>query len=380
MSKADYYGILGVARDASAEELKKAYRKLAMQYHPDKNHGNKEAEHKFKEINEAYDVLRDEEKRAAYDRYGHAAFEQGGFGGGGGGFGGFDFAGGFGDIFEEMFGEILGGGRRGGGPHSGGQRGADLRYDLDITLEEAFAGTEKTIKISTLILCQECSGKGTAPGTSPVTCATCGGQGRVRVQQGFFTIERTCPACQGTGQVIKDPCKACRGAGRVRKERALIVNIPAGVENGTRIRLSGEGEAGQRGGHPGDLYVILSIDGHPLFKREGANLYCRVPIPVTTAALGGKISVPVIGGERTEIDIKPGTQSGHQHRVRGKGMSVLRSSSRGDLYVEIFVETPAHLTKRQREILEEFALESEKSKTHPESESFWDRVRELFGG
>jgi len=378
MVKVDYYEILCVSRDASPDDLKKAYRKLAMQHHPDKNHGNKEAEHKFKEISEAYEVLRDEQKRAAYDRYGHAAFEQGGMGGGGG-FGGFDFAGGFGDIFEEMFGEILGGGARRGGGQQTGQRGADLRYDLDITLEDAFKGIEKTIKVSTLVLCEECAGKGTAPGTAPTSCEMCGGHGRVRVQQGFFTIERACPTCQGAGQVIKDPCKNCHGVGRVRKERTLAVTIPAGVESGTRIRLSGEGEAGLRGARAGDLYVILSVDGHPLFKRDGANLYCRVPIPMTMAALGGKVSVPVIDGTTTEVDVKAGTQSGHQQRIRSKGMSVLRSHSRGDLYVELFVETPVHMNKRQKELMEEFAIESATAKTHPESESFIDKVKDMFG-
>lgn len=379
MSKADYYELLGVSRTASADELKKAYRQQAMKYHPDRNPGDQAAEHRFKEINEAYDVLRDEQKRAAYDRYGHAAFEQGGMGGMGGGFGGFDFAGGFGDIFEEMFGEILGGGPRRGGTRSAGQRGADLRYDLDITLEEAFKGIEKNIKVATLVVCEACEGKGAAPGTAPTACPTCGGQGRVRVQQGFFTIERTCPTCQGQGQVIKDPCKKCHGAGRVRKERTLAVTIPAGVENGTRIRLSGEGEAGQHGARPGDLYVILAVEGHGFFRREGANLYCRAPIPMTLAALGGKIDVPVIGGGKAEVEIKAGTQSGHQVRLRGQGMSVLRSAMRGDLYVELAVETPSRLNKRQKELLEEFAIESEKNKTNPESEGFFDRVRHMFG-
>lgn len=377
MSKADYYELLGASRAASADELKKAYRQQAMKYHPDRNPGDQAAEHRFKEINEAYDVLRDEQKRAAYDRYGHAAFEQGGMGGGG--FGGFDFAGGFGDIFEEMFGEILGGGPRRGGARSAGQRGADLRYDLDITLEEAFKGVEKNIKVTTLVACEECEGKGAAPGTSPTSCPTCGGQGRVRVQQGFFTIERTCPTCQGQGQVIKDPCKKCHGAGRVRKERTLAVTIPPGVENGTRIRLSGEGEAGQHGARAGDLYVILAVEGHSFFRREGANLYCRAPIPVTLAALGGKIDVPVIGGGKAEVEVKAGTQSGHQARLRGQGMSVLRSATRGDLYVELAVETPVKLNKRQKELLEEFAIESEKNKTNPESEGFFDRVRHMFG-
>lgn len=379
MSKTDYYELLGAQRGASADELKKAYRKMAMKYHPDKNPGNKEAEHKFKEINEAYDVLRDDQKRAAYDRYGHAAFEQGGMGGGAG-FGGFDFAGGFGDIFEEMFGEILGGGgQRRRGPDQAGQRGADLRYDMSVTLDEAFKGTEKTIKVSTLVACEACKGQGTAPGTSPVNCSSCDGHGRVRMQQGFFSIERTCPTCQGAGKVIKDPCKDCRGVGRTRKERTLAVSIPAGVESGTRIRLSGEGEAGMRGGRAGDLYVILSVTAHPLFQRDGANLHCRVPIPMTMAALGGKVNVPVIDGTTAEVEVKAGTQSGHQVRLRGKGMSVLRSASRGDLYAELVVETPSHLTKRQKELLEEFAIEAENSKTHPESESFFAKVRDMFG-
>jgi len=381
MSKADYYDLLGVSREASADELKKAYRKQAMKYHPDKNHGDKDAEHKFKEISEAYDVLRDEQKRSAYDRYGHAAFEQGGMGGGGGfGAGGFDFGGGFGDIFEEMFGEILGGGGRRRGPaDQAGQRGADLRYDMSITLEESFKGTEKNIKVSTLVACEACKGQGTAPGSSPVTCSTCDGHGRVRMQQGFFSIERTCPACQGAGKVIKDPCKSCQGVGRVRKERTLAVSIPAGVESGTRIRLSGEGEAGLRGGRGGDLYVILTVAGHPLFQRDGANLHCRVPITMTMAALGGTVSVPVIDGTMTDVEVKAGTQTGHQVRLRGKGMTVLRSSSRGDLYVELTVETPAHLNKRQKELLEEFAIESENSKNHPASESFFAKVKEMLG-
>jgi len=377
MSKKDFYELLGASRDASAEDLKKAYRKLAMKYHPDKNSGDKESEHKFKEISEAYDVLRDPERRAAYDRFGHAAFEQGA---GGGGFGGgFDFGGGFGDIFEEMFGEILGGGRGRGGRQHAAPRGADLRYDLTISLEEAFRGTEKTIKVASLVQCEDCKGQGTAPGTSPSTCDMCGGHGRVRAQQGFFTIERTCPQCQGAGQVIKSACKSCLGAGRVRRERSLAVAIPAGVENGTRIRLSGEGEAGLRGGHAGDLYVILALTPHAFFQREGANLYCRVPIPMTLAALGGTIEVPVIDGAMIEMKVDAGTQAGQQTRLRGKGMSILRSSSRGDLYVELVVETPMHLTKRQKELLAEFAESGEKDKTQPESDRFLKRVKSFFG-
>ncbi|MCL2469198.1 MAG: molecular chaperone DnaJ [Alphaproteobacteria bacterium] len=373
-NKADYYELLGVSRDASSETLKKAYRMQAMKYHPDKNQGDKTAEQKFKEINEAYDILRDEQKRAAYDRYGHSAFENGGMGGAGG----FDFSGSFGDIFEEMFGEILGGGR-GRRTQDAGLRGADLRFDLTITLEEAFKGLEKSIKVATYVPCEACEGKGSAPGTTPENCESCAGRGRVRMQQGFFAIERTCPTCQGAGKVIKDPCKNCHGTGRVRKERTLLVNIPAGVESGTRIRLAGEGEAGARGGSAGDLYVILTIAGHPLFQRDGANLHCRVPIPMTMATLGGKVKVPLIDGEVGDVEVKAGTQTGHQVRLRHKGMSVLRSSMRGDLYVELAVETPTRLSKRQKEILEEFALESERNKTSPVSESFFEKVKEMFG-
>ncbi|MDD3288631.1 MAG: molecular chaperone DnaJ [Alphaproteobacteria bacterium] len=375
MSKADYYELLGVSRNASADELKKAYRKLAMQHHPDKNSGDKEAEDKFKEISEAYDVLRDDQRRAAYDRFGHAAFEQGG----GFGSGGFDFSSGFGDIFEEMFGEILGGGRRGQRQQQSGQRGADLRYDLTITLAEAFRGVDKNIKVSSSVLCSDCKGGGAAPGTSPVTCSMCGGHGRVRAQQGFFTIERACPTCYGAGQVIKDPCKKCHGNGRIKQERSLAVSIPAGVEDGTRIRLSGEGEAGMRGGHSGDLYVILSLLPHPLFKREGANLYCRVPIPMTLAALGGEIKVPTIEDDMIDLKIDSGTQSGHQSRVRNKGMSVLRSASRGDLYVELVVETPVRMNKKQKELLQEFALESKTNNSHPESDGFFKKVKDILG-
>lgn len=384
MSKPDYYELLGVSRTASADELKKAYRKLAMQHHPDKNAGDKESEHKFKEISEAYDVLRDEQRRAAYDRYGHAAFEQGGMGGGAGmgGFEGFDFSD-LGGVFGSMFDEILGGGRRGQQQQQGqpsGQRGADLRHDLSITLEEAFKGVEKTVRILTSAVCEACNGQGAALGSAPVVCPTCAGHGRVRAQQGFFTIERACPSCYGAGRVIKDPCRNCHGAGRVRQERTLSVTIPPGVEDGTRIRLSGEGEAGVRGGHSGDLYVILSIHPHQLFQREGANLFCRVPIPMTLAALGGEIDVPTIDGDMTRMDVDAGTQSGHQVRISGKGMTVLRSPVRGDLYVEIAVETPTRLTKRQRELLQELAAMSDHQQSHPASEGFFKKVREVFGG
>lgn len=376
MSKADYYQLLGVSKNCNADDLKKAYRKLAMQFHPDRNPGNKDAEHKFKEISEAYQVLSDYDSRAAYDRFGHAAFQQGGQDG----FGGFDFASGFADIFDEMFGEILGGARRGaGGGASGAQRGADLRYDLEITLEEAFKGIEKKIGITKSIVCTDCKGQGAAIGTQPTDCPMCKGVGRVRAQQGFFTIERTCPSCHGAGRIIQNPCKSCAGQGRVRQEKNLAVSIPAGVEDGTRIRLAGEGEAGMRGGNAGDLYVILGIDQHPIFQRDGANLYCRVPIPITVAALGGMIEVPTIDGARAEVKIDAGVQSGHRTRVKQKGMSVLRSGSRGDLYVELAIETPVNLSKRQKELLNEFADEAAKNKTSPESESFLHKMKDILG-
>jgi len=372
MSKQDYYELLGVGRGASADEIKKAYRKMAMQYHPDRNPGNAQAEQKFKEINEAYDVLKDDQKRAAYDRFGHAAFEQGG----GRGPGDFGFAGGFADIFDEVFGEFMGGGRR--GQASG--RGADLRYNMDISLEDAFAGKTATIRVPSSAPCDECKGTGAKDGAQPAVCPTCHGHGKVRSQQGFFTIERTCPSCQGVGKVIKDPCRTCGGTGRVRREKSLSVTIPAGVEEGTRIRLSGEGEAGLRGAPPGDLYIFLSIRPHRLFQRDGANIECKVPIPMTTAALGGTIEVPTIDGGKAKVVIPEGTQTGHQFRLRGKGMSVLRSPARGDMFIHATVETPVALTKRQIELLREFeaAGESDSGKNSPESHGFFAKVKEFW--
>lgn len=376
MSKRDYYEVLGAPKNASADDLKKAYRKLAMQYHPDRNQGDKTAEQKFKEINEAYDCLKDEQKRAAYDRFGHAAFEGGGGRpGAGGGAGGFDFGGGFADIFDEMFGEFMGRGGRGGQTNN---RGNDLRYNLEISLEDAFKGSATQVRVPTSVMCDPCGGSGAEAGSSPTTCGTCNGAGKVRAQQGFFTIERSCPTCNGAGRVIKDPCRHCGGQGRVRKEKTLQVSIPAGVEDGTRIRLAGEGEAGLRGGTPGDLYIFLSIGAHRFFQRDGANLHCRVPIPMTTAALGGTIEVPTIDGSRAKVNVPAGTQTGHQFRLKSKGMSVLRSPARGDLYINVMVETPVNLTKRQQELLREFEKEAAENGHNPESEGFFAKVKEFF--
>jgi molecular chaperone DnaJ len=369
----DFYTLLGVQREASDGDIKKAYRKLAMQHHPDRNPGDKASEHKFKELSEAYEILKDDQKRAAYDRFGHAAFENAGGGPGAGPFGGFGNAGGFADIFDEMFGEFMGGQR------SGAQgRGSDLRYNLEISLEEAFKGKQTSVRVPTLAPCEGCKGSGAEAGSKPVTCPTCKGSGRVRAQQGFFTIERTCASCQGAGRVIERPCKICGGQGRVRKEKTLAVNIPPGVEDGTRIRLAGEGESGMRGAAPGDLYIFLSLAPHRIFQRDGANIHCRVPIAMATAALGGSLEVPVIDGGRAKITVPPGTQTGHQFRLRGKGMSVLRSQARGDMYVQAVVETPMNLTKRQQELLREFDKEGEAGKTSPESEGFFSRVKEFF--
>ena len=372
MAKQDFYEILGVSKSANADDLKRAYRKLAMQYHPDRNSGDKSAEQKFKDLNEAYDVLKDEQKRAAYDRFGHAAFEQGG----GRGPGDFGFTGGFADIFDEVFGEFMNNGRRSG--QSGPSRGSDLRYNLEISLEESFRGKQTTIRVPNLVACDQCHGSGAEAGSKPVTCSTCQGRGRVRMQQGFFTIERTCTSCQGAGRVIEKPCRACGGQGRVRREKTLSVNIPAGVEDGMRIRLAGEGEVGVRGAAAGDLYIFVTVTPHPIFQRDGANIHCRVPISITTAALGGAIEVPTVEGGRTKVTVPAGTQSGHQFRLRGKGMTVLRSSLRGEMFIEVIVETPQNLTKRQQELLREFEKEGDGGRTHPESEGFFARVKEFF--
>ncbi|PCI63883.1 MAG: molecular chaperone DnaJ [Kordiimonadales bacterium] len=373
MSKQDYYDLLGIAKDADAGTLKKAFRKAAMQYHPDRNPGDATAEVKFKEMGEAYEVLKDPEKRAAYDRYGHAAFE-GGMGGGGRGQGGagFDFS----DVFEEFFGDFMGGGgQRRRGPQAG--RGSDLRFNMEITLEDAFAGKTDTITVPTSVGCEPCSGSGAEPGSQPEVCGTCGGHGKVRANQGFFMVERTCPKCRGAGSIISNPCKSCRGAGKVNKEKTLQVKIPQGVEEGTRIRLSGEGEAGTRGASAGDLYIFLSIKPHPLFKRDSDMLYCQVPIPMSKAALGGQIEVPTIGGGRARIKIPDGTQSGRQFRLRGKGMPELNGGFVGDMIIETVVETPVNMTKRQRELLEEFAQDGGDT-VSPRSDGFFTKVKDLW--
>src|SRR5437660_5325833 len=370
----DYYELLGVGRAASADDLKKAFRKLAMQHHPDRNPGNKDAEKKFKELNHAYDILKDPEKRAAYDRYGAAAFEGGAGPNGPGGFHGqgFDFGSVFGDIFDEMF-----GGTRGRPGGRSDMRGQDLRFNLEITLDQAYAGTEATVRVPSSVSCEACHGSGAEPGSKPQQCPTCHGRGRLRAQQGFFTVERTCHTCHGAGQVIDKPCRACAGQGRVRRDKTLKVAIPAGVEDGTRIRLTGEGEAGTRGGPAGDLYVFLSVRRHQLFEREGADIHCRVPISMVQAAMGGGLEVPTLDGKMARINIPAGAQGGHQFRLRSKGMPVVRSTQRGDMYIEINVETPTNLTAKQKELLKEF--EKAGSKTSPEAEGFFTKVKEMFG-
>jgi molecular chaperone DnaJ len=365
----DYYDILGVKKGADAAELKKAYRKQAMKYHPDTNKDSG-AEAKFKEINEAYDVLKDDQKRAAYDAYGKDAFK-GGMGGGrgaGGGFSDFGFgtgggAAGFSDIFEEMFGDAMGGRGRGGGQRGGAARGSDLQYNMDISLEEAFEGAEKTIRIPTWESCDTCDGSGAKAGTSATGCTSCGGAGRVRAQQGFFTVERTCPSCGG--------------AGRMKTSKTLKVTVPAGIDHGRRIRLNGEGEAGMKGGPAGDLYVLISVKSHKFYQREGSNLYCRVPVAMTDAALGGEVKVPTIEGGKAEVKIPAGTQTGQQFRLKGKGMSVLHSSSRGDAYIEIFVETPVNLSGKQKDMLKGFGGK-DPSKNSPESAGFFNKVKEFW--
>ncbi|GAB5432805.1 MAG: molecular chaperone DnaJ [Epibacterium sp.] len=382
MSKRDYYEVLGVSKGASADEIKKGFRKKAKELHPDRNADNPDAEAQFKEANEAYDVLKDPERKAAYDRYGHAAFENGMGGGGGGRAGGHpggDFSSAFSDVFDDLFGDFMGGGGGRAGGRQRATRGADLRYNLRLSLEEAFAGLHKTINVPTSVSCTSCEGTGAEGGAEPTTCPTCSGMGKVRAQQGFFTVERTCPTCSGLGQMIKNPCKTCNGHGRVEKDRSLSVNIPAGVETGTRIRLAGEGEAGLRGGPPGDLYIFIEVARHELFEREGNNLHCRVPVSMAKAALGGAIEVPTIDGGRGRVQIPEGSQSGRQMRLRGKGMPALRGGGTGDMFIELAVETPVNLTPRQKEILKEFDEISEEN-TNPETRSFFSSVKSFWDG
>jgi molecular chaperone DnaJ len=368
-----YYETLECQKGASADVLKSAYRKLAMRFHPDKNPGDHTAEVKFKEINEAYDVLKDDQKRAAYDRFGHAAFEAGlGAAGARAGnpFGDFSS---FGDVFEDIFGQMMGGMARGKRQN----RGQDLRYNLTITLEEAFRGRSAEIKVPTQVACEACSGSGAEPGHSPETCPACAGHGKVRATQGFFTIERSCSSCRGTGKIVRNPCKGCRGSGLVQKDRMLNVDVPPGVEEGTRIRLSGEGAAGINGGPPGDLYIFLSVAEHSIFQRDGHDLHCRVPVTFVTAAMGGSVEVPTLDGGRAKVAIPEGAQPGRQFRLKGKGMPVLRSAQKGDLYVELAVETPVKLSRRQKELLREFEAESQAG-TQPEAEGFLARLKEFW--
>ena len=373
MSKTCYYETLEVERTVDDAGLKSSFRKLAMKWHPDKNPGDPACEHKFKEISEAYEVLKDGQKRAAYDRFGHAAFEQGGGGLGGAGFGS-GFASSFSDIFEGLFG--MAAGQRGG--RGGRERGADLRYSMEITLEEAFSGKTAQINSPVAVTCEQCSGTGAKAGTKPKTCAMCNGAGRVRQAQGFFTLERTCPSCHGRGQSIESPCTSCAGQGRVQKDRALSVNIPQGVEDGTRIRLAGEGEAGVQGGPPGDLYIFLSLAAHKFFQRDGADLHCRVPVSMVTAAMGGEFEVPTIDKSKTKVKVPGGTQSSRRFRISGKGMPVLRSRQMGDMYVQVVVETPQNLTKKQKDLLAEFEKLSS-GETQPEAASFFKMVKDFFG-
>jgi molecular chaperone DnaJ len=371
----DYYNLLGVGRDANDAALKAAFRKKAMQCHPDKNPGDNAAEAKFKEINEAYSVLSDAQKRGAYDRYGKAAFQNGG-GGNGAGFEGFGAA--FGDIFEDLFGDFMGGGRRGGSRgRTAATRGADVRHDIELSLEEAYRGKDAEIVVHLGINCEPCDGTGAEPGSKPEACPSCGGQGKVRTQQGFFVVERTCPGCQGAGSIIAKPCRSCGGQGRVQKEKTLAVKIPAGVDDGNRIRLANEGEAGGRGGPPGDLYIFISLAAHRLFQRENTTLFCMAPLPITTAALGGEIDVPTLDGQRTKVKVPAGTQGGKQFRLRGKGMPALNTNGFGDLIIQVNVETPVKLNKRQKELLEEFQR-SETGENTPESTGFFQRLKGLW--
>ena len=381
MTERDYYEILGITKSANGDEIKKSFRKLAMQYHPDRNPGDKEAETKFKEINEAYEVLKDEQKRAAYDRYGHQAFANGMGGGSTGGnpFGGFEFnfgAGGFSDIFSQVFSDFMGGGQRNDTPYA--QSGADVRYNLEISLEEAFTGIEKEIKIPSTETCPKCNGHGTKDGKEAPICQHCHGRGRIQAQKGFFVVEQTCPYCKGSGRLVLDPCSECKGHGVIHQEKTLKIKIPAGIEDDTRMRITGGGEAGIRGGENGDLYVFVNIKEHSLYTREGANLYAKIPVSMCCATLGGKVEIPAINGEKLEVSINAGTQNDQIVRLKNKGMNVLRSKNRGDLFVKIRVETPVNLNSKQKELLEEFRRISKDENCQPEAKSFFDKIKDLF--
>ena len=370
MSKRDYYDVLGVPKGSEPDAIKKAYRTKAKELHPDRNSDNPNAESQFKEVNEAYEVLKDADKKAAYDRYGHAAFE----GGGGQGFGGGgDFSSAFSDVFDDLFGDFMGGGRGGRKQQS---RGSDLRYNLSISLEEAFAGLQKTINIPSAVTCGSCNGTGAAGGSSPTTCPTCSGLGKVRATQGFFTVERGCPTCSGVGQIIKNPCSSCGGQGTQKKDKALSVNVPPGVETGTRIRLAGEGETAPRGGVSGDLYIFIEVSKHKIFERDSLNLFCRVPVSMAKASLGGEVEVPTIDGGRSRVRIPAGSQSGRQMRLKGKGMPAIKTIQKGDMFIEMAVETPVNLTAKQKELLQEFEELSEDN--NPETNSFFSSVKTFW--
>ncbi|MEE9454481.1 MAG: molecular chaperone DnaJ [Paracoccaceae bacterium] len=376
MAKRDYYDVLGVAKGATDVELKKAYRGKVKSLHPDQNQDNPNAEEQFKEVNEAYDILKNVEKKAAYDRFGHAAFEGGTGASAGGHRGPSDFGSAFSDVFDDLFGGFAGGGARRDGQRA--SRGSDLRYNLRVSLEEAFAGKQAEISVPGSVACETCTGTGAEGGAEPTTCPTCSGMGKVRAQQGFFTVERACPACSGRGQIIKNPCGSCAGAGRVEKNRSLNVNIPAGVETGTRIRLAAEGEAGLRGGPSGDLYIFIEVRPHAIFEREGQNLFCRIPVSMATATLGGELEAPTLDGGRSRVKVPAGVQSGKQLRLRSKGMPALRGGGAGDLYIELAVETPVNLTARQKELLKEF--EELSSENNPASSDFFGKVKSFWDG
>ena len=374
MAKRDYYETLGISKDASEAEIKKAFRSKAREHHPDKNAGSSKAEEEFKAVNEAYEVLKDPNKKAAYDQYGHAAFENGGFGNAGGGG---DFSSAFSDVFEDLFGDFMGGSSRRGSTSSS-TRGSDLRYNMTISLEEAYKGKATTITVPSSVKCEQCSGTGGKDGAQPAPCPTCGGMGKVRAQQGFFTVERTCPTCSGRGQMNKNPCRFCSGAGTTQKNKNLSVNIPPGVETGTRIRLSGEGEAGMQNGPAGDLYIFTEVLDHSIFQRDGTNLFCQIPVSMVSATLGGDIEAPTLDGGKTRVKVPAGIQSGKQLRLRGKGMPNVRGSSYGDLYIELHIETPVNLNENQRRLLEDFEKSLQAKDNNPKYSNFFSKVKSFW--